>query len=85
MKVSDEVGVTIGDESLVSSGAAAYGLANVSILRDHYVACKQALATYFICGTNAQYMSYLSHLRNSFLDGTNLYPLILHDKAYNIL
>jgi hypothetical protein len=45
---------------------------------------EQALAILFICGANATHKTYLTHLRNSFLDGSDYYPSTLHE-AYNIL
>jgi hypothetical protein len=83
--VLDEVGVTVPDDSLVESVAAANGRAGVPEEADHIAAREQALAMRFIRGTNAKYKAYLTHLRNSFLGGrSDYYPTSVHT-AYNIL
>ena len=84
VEVLEEVGVTIPDESLVESIAASNGRAGAPVDADWAAAREQALAIRFIRGTNAIYKGYLTHLRNSFLDGANYYPTTLHE-AYNIL
>jgi hypothetical protein len=71
--VLDEVGVTIPDDSLVESVAAANGRAGAPEEADHIAAREQALTIRFIRGTNAKYKAYLTHLRNSFLDGSDYY------------
>jgi hypothetical protein len=38
----------------------------------------------FVRDANQQYSGYMTHLRNSFLDGNDSYPATLH-AAYNIL
>jgi hypothetical protein len=82
VEVLKEVGVTIPDESLVNESiAAANGRASAP---DWTAARKQALAVCFIRGANAIHKTYLTHLRNSFLDGSDYYPSTLHE-AYNIL
>ena len=43
-----------------------------------------ALAIQFIKGTNANHKPYLGHLRNSYLDGLDVYPNTVQE-AYNIL
>jgi hypothetical protein len=81
----DEVGVTIADISLISAVATGNGRgANNPNNADRESAREQAMAIRFIRGTNAGYKSYLTHLRNSFLDGNDNYPTTLHG-AYNIL
>jgi hypothetical protein len=85
--VLDKVGVTStipDDESLVESVAAANGRAGAPEEANHIAAREQALAIRFIRGTNAKYKAYLTHLRNSFLDGSDYYPSSVHT-AYNIL
>ena len=69
--VLDEVGVTIHDDSLVESVAAANGRAGAPEEADYIAAREQALAIRFIHRTNAKYKAYLTHLRNSFLDGSD--------------
>ena len=61
--------MTIANESLIELIATANGRADAPMDADRAEACKQALAIHFICGTNARYKSYLTHLCNSFLDG----------------
>jgi hypothetical protein len=51
---------------------------------DWAMAREQTLAMPFICSANGTYKSYLTHLQSSFLDGSDLYPSMLHE-AYNIL
>ena len=51
---------------------------------DHEEAKQIALAIQFIKGTNANHKPYLSHLRNSYLDGLDVYPNTVQE-AYNIL
>jgi hypothetical protein len=82
--VLDKVGVTIADESLVESVAAQNGRAGAPVEADHIAAREQTPAMQFISGTNAKYKEYLTHLRNSFLDGSDYYPTSVH-AAYNIL
>jgi hypothetical protein len=84
VKVCEEVGVTIADESLVESIAESNGRANVPEDTNWDAACEQALAIHFIRGVNENHKTYLTHLRNSFLDGSDYYPATLHE-AYNIL
>lgn len=84
VEVCDEVGVSIADESLVESLAASNGRAGFPTDRDLEEAREQALAIRFIRGANDQHKSYLTHLRNSYLDGSDYYPATLHD-AYNKL
>ena len=89
VQVMDEVGVSIADEALVQQIAVSNG--NINVLgtaepldTDRAVAREQALAIRFIRGANSQHKEYLVHLRNSFLDGHDIYPAMLHE-AYNIL
>lgn len=83
VEVLDQVGVTIADEALVNRIADANGHF-VPDDNDMAAVREQALAILFIRGTNAQNSSYLTHLRNSFLDGHDNYPTTVH-AAYNIL
>jgi hypothetical protein len=82
-EVLDQVGVTIEDESLVDAIAISNGR-NVAVAADRAAAKEQTLAIRFIRGTNDKYKNYLTHLRNSFLDGNDIYPDTVH-QAYNIL
>jgi hypothetical protein len=84
VEVLDEVGITIPDESLIELIAAAKGRAGAPTDSDKADAREQALAIRFIRGANATHKAYLTHLRNSYLDGSNYYPSTLHE-AYNIL
>ena len=45
---------------------------------------EKLLAMQFIRNAHPQHSSYLVHLRNSFLDGNNLYPMTVH-QAYHTL
>jgi hypothetical protein len=76
--------VTIADESLTESIAAMNGRAGAPIAEDWTAAREQALAIWFIRGANNVHKGYLTHLRNSFLDGSDYYPSMVHE-AYNIL
>jgi hypothetical protein len=89
VQVLDEVGVSIADEALVNDIAVRNG--NVgpdgrAIPDDaNCASCREmSLAIWFIHGANSNYKSYLTHLRNSYLDGNDVYPTTLHE-AYNIL
>jgi hypothetical protein len=84
VKVIKKVGVTIPDESLVESIAAANVRAGAPEEADWTAAREQALAIQFIHGANNSHKTYLNHLWNSFLDGSDYYPSTLHE-AYNIL
>jgi hypothetical protein len=83
VEVMDEVGVSIADDSLVNAIAAANQHEEPTD-EDKDAAREQALVVRFIRGTNAHHASYLRHLRNSYLDGYDVYPSTLHD-AYNVL
>jgi hypothetical protein len=84
IEVLEEVGVTLADNGLVESIAASKGRPGEPNDDDYAAAREQALAVKFIRGTNATYKPYLTHLRNSFLDGSDYYPSTLHE-AYHIL
>jgi hypothetical protein len=86
VKVLEEVGVkALADKGLIKSIAAANGRAGAPMKANCAVAREQMLAIQFICGTNATHKAYLTHLRNSFLDGSDYYdPTSVHE-AYNIL
>jgi len=83
VEVLREVGVSIADNALIEAIANSNGR-RVPNKKDQADAQEQALAIRFIRGTNPQYSGYLTHLRNSFLDGNDNYPVTLH-AAYNIL
>jgi hypothetical protein len=76
-EVLEQVGVTIEDESLIES-IATNNLRAVPNEADRNEAREQTLAVRFIRGTNEKYKSYISHLRNSFLDGNDNYPRTVH-------
>jgi hypothetical protein len=89
VQVLDEVGVSIADEALIKKIAETNGNVDpngdaVPTDTDQALACKLSLALQFIRGANGNYKSYLTHLRNSHLDGNDYYPKTLHE-AYNIL
>jgi hypothetical protein len=76
-EVMEQVGITIENESLVS----AIATNNLRVQPNDIIlneAREQALAIMFIRGTNEQHKSYVSHLRNSFLEVNDNYPRILH-------
>ncbi len=83
VEVMEQVGITIEDESFVEAIAVS-NLRQVPNEDDRRSAREQTLAIRFIRGTNDRYKSYLTHLRNTFLDGSDMYPETL-DQAYNIL
>jgi hypothetical protein len=60
VEVLEEVGLTIPDESLTKSIAAANGRAGAPIEEDWTAARKQALAIRFICGANDAHKTYLT-------------------------
>ena len=89
VQVMDEVGVSIADEALLNQVAIANGHVDAAGAAeptdaDRAAAREQSLAVKFIRGANSQHQEYLVHLRNSFLDGQDVYPDTLHE-AYNIL
>ena len=79
----NEVGVTIPDTALIQHVAEQHGR-GVLLVADHEEAKQIALTIQFIKGTNASHKPYLSHLRNSYLDGLDVYPNTVQE-AYNIL
>ena len=81
--VMNEVGVTIPDTALIQHVAEQHGR-GVPIAADHEEAKQIALTIQFIKGTNVSHKPYLSHLRNSYLDGLDVYPNTVQE-AYNIL
>ena len=83
VEVLDEVGVTIPDTTLIQQVAEQHGW-GVPSAADWTEAKQIALAIQFIKGTNASHKPYLSHLRNSYLDGLDVYPYTVQE-AYNIL
>jgi hypothetical protein len=84
VEVLEEVGVTIPNERLVKSITSVNSRAGAPEEADWTAACEQALAIWFIHGANDSHKTYLTHLQNSFLDGSDYYPSTLHE-AYNIL
>jgi Zinc knuckle len=84
VEVLHEVGITIEDESLVETIAAANGRGGAPNDNDKQEAKEQALAIRFVRGANDRYKGYLTHLRNSYLDGMDHYPTTLQE-AYHIL
>ena len=68
-QVLGEVGVNIADDALIEAIAVDNGRANAPIRDDREEAKQQALAIRFIRGTNAKHAGYITHLRNSYLDG----------------
>ena len=83
VEVLDEMGVTIPNTALIQQVAEQHGR-GVPRVADREEAKQIALAIQFIKGTNASHKPYLSHLRNSYLDGLDLYPNTVQE-AYNIL
>ena len=83
VEVMDEVGVTIPDFALIQQVAEQHGR-GVATAADRAEAKQIALAIQFIKGTNANHKPYLTHLRNSYLDGLDVYPNTVQE-AYNIL
>ena len=81
--VLNEVGVTIPDTALMQHVAEQQGRGEPAAA-DHDEANQIALTIQFIKGTNASHKPYLSHLRNSYLDGLDVYPNTVQE-AYNIL
>ena len=70
--VLNEVGVTIPDTTLIQHVAEQHGRGE-PIVADHKEAKQIALTIQFIKGTNMSHKPYLSHLRNSYLDGLDMY------------
>ena len=83
VEVLDEVGVTIPDTALIQQVAGQLGR-GIPTVADWAEANQIALEIQFIKGTNASHKPYLSHLRNSYLDGLDVYPNTVQE-AYNIL
>ena len=83
VEVLDEVGVSIADTALIQQVAEQHGR-GVPTAADQEEAKQIALAIQFVKGTNANHKPYLSHLRNSYLDGLDVYPNTVQE-AYNIL
>ena len=83
VEVLDEVGVTIPDTALIQQVVEQHGR-GVPTVADQAEAKQIAPAIQFIKGTNASHKPYLSHLRNSYLDGLDVYPNTVQE-AYNIL
>ena len=83
VEVLEEVGVTVADTALVQHMAKQHGR-DESVAADHDEAKQIASTIQFIKGTNANHKPYLTHLRNSYLDGLDVYPNTVQE-AYNIL
>ena len=83
VEVLDEAGVTIPDTALIQQVAEQHGR-GIPTAADWAEAKQIALAIQFIKGTNASHKPYLTHLRNSYLDGLDVYPNTVQE-AYNIL
>ena len=83
VEVLDEVGVTIPNTALITSIANSHAREEPNN-DDHQETKQVALTMHFIRGTNANHCAYLRHLRNSYLDGVDVYPSSVHD-AHNIL
>ena len=83
VEVLDEVGVTIPNTALIQQVAEQHGR-GVPTVADQAEAKQIALAIQFIKGTNTSHKPYLSHLRNSYLDGLDVYPNTVQE-VYNIL
>ena len=79
----DEVGATVADTALVQHVAEQHGR-DEPVVADYEEAKQIALSIQFIKGTNASHKPYLTHLRNSYLDGLDDYPNTVQE-AYNIL
>ena len=83
VEVLDEVGVSIADTTLIQQVVEQHGR-GVPTAADREEAKQIALVIQFIKGTNANHKPYLSHLRNSYPDGLDVYPNTVQE-AYNIL
>ena len=83
VEVLDEVGVTIPDTALIQQVVEQHGW-GIPMAADWAEAKQIALEIQFIKGTNASHKPYLSHSRNSYLDGLDVYPNTVQE-AYNIL
>ena len=83
VEVLDEVGVTIPDTALIQQVVEQHGR-GIPTAADQAEAKQIVLAIQFIKGTSASHRPYLSHLRNSYLDGLDVYPNTVQE-AYNIL
>ena len=83
VEVLDEVGASIADTALIQQVAEQHGR-GLPTEADREEAKQIALAMQFIKGTNANHKPYLTHLRNSYLDGLDVYPNSVQE-AYNIL
>lgn len=84
VEVMEQVGVTMYDGPVVEEFAPENWRSGRANDDDRAAAAAKALAMRFIRNTNNEHSGYLTHLRNSFLDGNDDYPITVHD-AYNIL
>ena len=83
VEVLDEVGVSIADTARIQQVAEQHGR-GAPMAADREESKQTALVIQFIKGTNANHKPYLSHLRNCYLDGLDVYPSTVQE-AYNIL
>ena len=83
VEVLDKVGVTMPDTAIIQQVAEQHGR-GIPTAADRAAAKQIALAIQFIKGTKGSHKPYLSHLRNSYLDGLDMYPNTVQE-AYNIL
>ena len=83
VEVLDEVGVTIADIALMQHVSQQHGR-DEPVAADHEEAKQIALSIQFIKGNNTSHKPYLTHLRNSNLDGLDVYPNTVQE-AYNVL
>ena len=83
VEVLDEVGVTIPNTTLIQQVAEHHGR-GAPTAADQAEAKQTTLSIQFIKGTNTSHKPYLSPLRNSYLDGLDVYSNTLQE-AYNIL
>jgi hypothetical protein len=84
VQVLKEIGVAVVPSTIIEYVAGRNGRSGSASDADKTAANEQYLAACFLQGVNTHHLPYLDHLRNSFLDGQELYPCTLH-QAYNIL
>jgi hypothetical protein len=84
VEVIEQVGVTLAHLSLVLTIATMNGRHGMADGADWAEAREQALTIRFIRGTNDKHEAYLTHLRNSYLEGNDCYAKTLYE-AYHIL
>jgi hypothetical protein len=84
VQVLQEMGIRLVPSTIVDYVADKNGHQGIVLAADRTEANELYLATCFLQSVNQNYSSYLDHLRDSFLDGQEVYPSTLH-QAYNIL